>query len=152
MHPDRCTQAARWVARGFFTSDLVPRTSLDELNKVERFLNKVKQLFEWIGIRVYEPERQENGDIHWHLGRNPSDKLKNIMTIGIYEGHTFLIRNINKLPKTYVCKNCQARFTQACSLQRHIKTCVQGRTIIDCPNEAPLTVYERTFYNESQVC
>jgi len=55
--------------------------------------------------------------------------------------------------KTYVCNNCQARFTKACNLQRHIQTCPQGRTIIDWPNEkvkAPLTAYERTFYNKSQ--
>ena len=136
--PDRCTQAAKWIARGFVKSDPVPRTSLDELNKVEGYLNKVKQLL----------FRQENGDIHWHLGKNPSDKLKNVMTIGIYEGHAFLIKDINKLAKTYACKNCQARFTQVYNLQRHIKTCAQGRTIIDCPNEkvkAPPTVYERTF-------
>ena len=110
--PDRCTQAAKWIARGFFKSDLVPRTSLYELDKVERYLNKGKQLFEWIRIRVYEPERQENGNIHWHLGKKPSDKLKNIITIGIYEEHAFLIKDINKLAKTYVCKHCQAQSTQ----------------------------------------
>ena len=79
-HPDRCTQSAR-LARGFFKSDIVQRTCLDELDKVEGYLNKGKQLREWIGIRVYEPERQENGEIYWHLRKNPSDKLKNIMTI-----------------------------------------------------------------------
>jgi len=33
----------------------------------------------------------------------------------------------------------------------HMKTCTQGKTIVDCPNEkvkAPLTNYERTFYDE----
>jgi len=123
------------------------------LDKVEGYLNKGKQLFEWVGIRVYEPECQQNGEIHWHLRKNLSDKLKNIMTVGIYEGHAFLIKDITKLAKTYVCNNCRARFTQACHLQRHIKTCAPGRTIIDCPNEkvkAPLTVYERTFYDEGR--
>ena len=76
--PDRCTQSARLLARGFFKSDLVPRTCLNELDKVEGCLNKGKQLREWIGIRVYEPERQENGEIYWHLRKNPSDKLKNL--------------------------------------------------------------------------
>ena len=42
------------------------------------------------------------------------------MTIGIYEGHAFLIKDITKLAKTYVCNNCQARFTKVCKLQRHI--------------------------------
>ena len=73
--------------------------------------------------------------------------------IGIYIGHAFLIKDITKQAKTYVCNNCQARFTKACNLQRHAKTCPKGRTIIECPNEkvkAPPPVYERTFYNESQ--
>ena len=82
VRPDRCTQLARRLARGFFKSDIVPRTCLDELDKVEQYLNKRKQLQEWIGIRVYMPQRQENGEIYGHLRKNPSDKLKNIMTIG----------------------------------------------------------------------
>ena len=88
--PDRCTQAARQLARGFFKSDLVSRTCLGELDRVETYLNKGKQFCEWVGIRVYEPERQENGEIYWHLRTNTADKLENIMTIGIYEGHAFL--------------------------------------------------------------
>ena len=75
------------------------------------------------------------------------------MTIGIYEGHAFLIKDITKLAKTYVCNDCRGRFTKACNFQRHTKTCSQGTTIIDSPNEkvkAPPTVYERTFYDEGQ--
>ena len=146
--PDRCTRVAKRLAKGFFKSDLVPRTSLGDLHKVEGYLNKGKQLFQWIGIRVYDPEQQENGEICWYLRKNPSDKLKNIMTMGIYED-----QDITKLAKTYVCNNCETRLRKASHLQRHIKTCTQGRTIIACPNEkvkAPLTVYERKFYNESQ--
>ena len=151
--PDRCTQLAKQLARGFFKLDIVPRTCLDELDKVEWYLNKGKQLREWIGIRVYEPERQDNVEIYWHLRKNPSGKLKIIMTIGIYEGHAFLIKDITKLTKTYVCNDCRGRFTQAGHLQRHTKTCTQGTTKIDCPNEkvkAPPTVYKRTFYDEGQ--
>ena len=121
--------------RGFFKSDIQPRTCLGELEKVEQYLNKGKQLREWIGIRVYEPERQQNGEIYWHLRKNSSDKLTNIMTIGIHEGHAFLIKDVTKLAKTYVCNDCRDRFTQACHLQRHVKTCSQGTTIIDCPNK-----------------
>ena len=65
-----------------------------------------------VGIRVYEPELQENGKILWHLRMNPSDKLKNIKMIGIYEGHVFLIKDINKLAKLYACVNSQAGFTK----------------------------------------
>ena len=94
---DRCTQLASQLARGFFKLDIVPRTCLDELDKVEQYLNKGKRLREWLGIRAYEPERQQNGEIYWHLRKNPSDKLKNIMTIGIHECHAFLIKDITKL-------------------------------------------------------
>ena len=148
---DRCTRVAKLLARGFFKSALVPRTSLDELDKVEGHLNEGKHLSQWIGIRVYEPERQQNGEIDWYLRKTPSDKLKNIITIGIHEGHAFLIKDIEKLAKMFVCSNCRGRFTKPCHLQRHIKTCAQGKTTVDCPNEkvkAPLTNYERTFYSE----
>ena len=40
--PDRCTQLAGQLARGFFKLDIVPRTCLDELDKVEGYLNKRK--------------------------------------------------------------------------------------------------------------
>ena len=56
---DRCTKLARQLARGFFKTDIVPRTSLNELDKVEQYLNKEKQLREWIGIRAYVPVRQK---------------------------------------------------------------------------------------------
>jgi len=141
------------LAKGYFKSALVPGTSLNELDKVEGYLNRGKQLSEWLGIRVYEPEHQQNGEIAWHLRNNPSDKLKNIMTIGIHEGHAVLIKDIEKLAKIYVCGNCRGRFTKPCHLQRHMKTCTQGKTVVECPNEkvkAPLTNYERTFYDAGQ--
>ena len=149
--PDCCTQLARELARGFFQLDIVPRTYVDKLDKVEGYLNKGKQLREWIGIRVYDPERQQNEEIYCYLRKNPSDKLKNIMTIGIYEGHAFLIKDITKLARTYVCNDCRGRFAQACHLQRHTKTCTKGETVISCPEEkikTPLTKYEMAFYDK----
>ena len=149
--PHRCTQLARQLARGFFKTDIVPRTSLSELDKVEQYLNKEKQLREWIRIRAYVPVRKKNGDVNWHLRKNTSDKLKNIMTIGIYEGHAFLIKDITKLAKTYVCNDCGDNFTQAGNLQRHAKTCRKGETEISCPEEKltpPLTKYEMAFYDK----
>ena len=144
--PDRSTQAAREHAKSYFkvstTPNDIPRTSFDKLDKVESHLNQGKQLSDWLGIRFSVPWRQENGEILWHLRKNPSD--------GIYDGHTFLIKHFNKLAKKYLCNDCQERFTQACNLQRHAKTCLQGRTIIDCPNErvkVPQTAYEKAFYN-----
>ena len=85
----------------------------------------------------------------WHLRRNPPAKLTNILTIGIYEGHAFTIKDISKLAKTYACVHCRSRFTQACSLQRHTQTCAQGKTVIECPAEkveALQTAFEKAFY------
>ena len=67
-----------------------PKTSLDELDKVERHLNQGAAFPDWLGIRVFEPERGEDGEVVWHLGRNLPPKLTNILTIGIYEGHARL--------------------------------------------------------------
>ena len=105
---------------------------------------------DWLGICVYEPERMEDGEVVWHLRRKPPAKLTNILTIGIYEGHAFVIKDITKLAKTYACVHCHSRrFTKECNLQRHIQTCAQGKTVIDCPAERvelPQTSFEKAFY------
>ena len=75
------------------------------------------------------------------------------MAIGVFEGHAFVIKDIKKLAKTYACAHCNARFTQAGSLQRHAQRCAQGKTVIDCPGEkveAPQTAFEKAFYPRHQ--
>ena len=87
----------------------------------------------------------------WHLIKNPPDAFKKIITLGIYEGHAFLIKDTKKLAKVYACMHCQARCTKAINLHRHGKTCAEGQTKICCSNErlqAPQTAYERTFYGK----
>ena len=81
--PDRSTQFARELAYFKLRTppNDVPRTSLDELDKVEMRLNQELPLSEWLGIRGYEPECQANGEILWHLRKNPSDKLEDIIPI-----------------------------------------------------------------------
>ena len=136
--PDRSTTAARELAKGFFklraAQNDSSKTSLDELDRVERHLNQGAAFSDWLGIRVYEPVLVE-GEAVWHLRRNPPAKLTNILTIGIYEGHAFLIKDISKLARTYACVHCRARFTQTYNLQRHTERCAQGKTVIDCPAE-----------------
>ena len=151
--PDRSTEAARGLAKSFFKLRDTPtncvKTSLDELEKVEMHLNKGVAFSGWLGIRVYMPERVDDKEVVWHLTRNPASKLKNIMTIGIYGEHAFLIKDIAKLAKTYECNHCHARFTQATHLQRHAERCAQGKTVIDCPGEkveAPQSAYQKAFY------
>ena len=165
--PDRSTEAARDLAKSFYKlrnrpNDL-PKTSLDELEKVETQQNKGKDLGEWLGIRVYIPELANADEIEfgietsprivWHLMRNPPIQIKNVMTIGLYGDHAFLIKDIKKLAKSYECNHCHARFTQACSLQRHAERCSQGKTVIHCPGEkveAPQTAYQKAFYPKHQ--
>ena len=151
--PDRSTTAARELGKSFFklraTPNDSPKTSLDELDRGERHLNQKYDFSDWLGIRVYEPECEIDGGVEWHLRRNLPAKLTNILTIGIYEGHAFVIKDISKLAKTYVCVHCRARFTQACNLQRHTQTCAQGKTVIDCPAkrvEASQTAFEKAFF------
>ena len=150
--PDRSTKVAQGLAKSFFKLRNMPtncsKTSLDELEKVEMHLNKGTAFSGWVGIRVYMPEHVGT-EVVWHLTRNPAAQLKNIMTIGIFGEHAFLIKDIAKLAKTYACVHCNARFTQAGSLQRHAERCAQGKTVIDCPGEkveAPETAYEKAFY------
>ena len=112
LRPDRSTTAARELAKSFFNLIATPqdcrKTSLDELDEVEKHLNK-KQIFkDWLGIRVYEPERMEDGEVVWYLRRKPPAKLTNILTIGIYEGHAYIIKDISKLAKIYACVHCRS--------------------------------------------
>ena len=151
--PDRSTKAAQGLAKSFFKLRDTPtncvKTSLDELEKVELHLNKGTAFSGWLGIRVYVPERVDDKEVVWHLTRNPAPQFKNVMTIGIFGKHAFLIKDIKKLGKTYACIHCKARFTQATHLQRHAERCAQGKTVIDCPGEkveAPQTAYEKAFY------
>ena len=153
---DRSTKAAQDLAKSFFKLRNTPtdcaKTSLDELEKVEMHLNKGTAFSGWLGIRVYQPERVGT-EVVWHLTRNPAAQFKNIMTIGIFGEHAFLIKDIAKLAKTYECIHCHARFTQSVSLQRHAERCAQGKTVIDCPGEkveAPATAYEKAFYPKHQ--
>lgn len=125
--PNRSTQVARALAKSFFKFSAIPndcpKTSLNELDRVERHLNQGAAFSDWLRIRVYEPEREEDGEVGWHLRRNPSDK--NILTIGAFDGHAFVIKDIARLAKTYVCVHCRARF----------KRCAQGEMVIDCSAE-----------------
>ena len=61
---------------------------------------------------VFQPKLQEYGEIVWHLRRNLSNKIKDVMTIGIYDGRALLIKYIRKLARRYACMRCKARFTK----------------------------------------
>ena len=82
-------------------------------------------------------------------GRSPPAKLTNILTIGVYKGHAFVIKHITKLAKVHACVHCNQRFTRTNDLHRHAQTCSQGKTVIVCPGErveSPQTAFEKAFY------
>ena len=142
---DCCTRQARALAREIYKSpETCPGVSQDELRKVEQHFR--------LGIRVYEP--QESGD--WLHRRHPAHYEKvgtPPMTIGVYEGHAFLIRDIQKLAKKFVCGDCNARFTQSNSLHRHADRCTQGETKVVCKGEkveAPPSAFEKAFYPQKR--
>jgi len=68
--PHQNTHAVRELAKNYLKFRTVPpnvgKTSLDELDKIERHFNQGKELTDWLGIRVYEPEHEENGEFMWY--------------------------------------------------------------------------------------
>ena len=105
------------------------------------------------GIAAYTV--QPNGDfILTHFPANYNKVGRPVLTIGLYAGHAFLIRNLAQVARSFTCADCQARFTQACHLMRHTKDrCGGGRTKINCPNnriKVPSSAYEKAFYPESR--
>ena len=104
------------------------------------------------GIAAYTV--QPNGDfVLTHLPANYDKVGRPVLTMGIYEGHAFLIRDIKVVAQNYTCGDCQARFTQSCHLVRHACCCSGGQTKINCPNNrirAPSSAYERAFYPDNR--
>lgn len=70
--------------------------------------------------------------------------MKNILTTGIHDGHAFVIKDIARLAKTFVCVHPRGRFTKLCNLQRHAQRCAQGKTAIDSPAEK-VKAAQKTF-------
>ena len=67
---DRSTTAARGLAKSFFKLSVPTnclKSSLDELDRVERHLNQGAAFSDWLGIRVYEPERVKDAEVVWQL-------------------------------------------------------------------------------------
>ena len=167
--PQNCTRVAALMAMFYFNLAKKPKTfhkiSLEDLPAVERSMRKFKfipaversmrnykPVEDWLGIRVYSPIREEDGSVIWVLQRAPLDVLKNVMTIGYFNEHAFLIKDITKLAKLFECKDCQQRFTQTNDLSRHASTCNQGITKIVCQGrkvERPRSNYEAAFYPEN---
>ena len=100
------------------------------------------------GVAAYTV--QPNGDfVLTHLPANYDKVGRPVLSMGLYAGHAFLIRDLAQVTHNYTCGNCQARFTKSCNLIRHASRCSGGRTKINCPNnciQVPTSAYERAFY------
>ena len=106
------------------------------------------------GIAAYTV--QPNGDfILTHVPANYDQVGSPLLNMGLYDGHAFLITDLKQVAGTYTCGDCQARFTRADNLVRHVaNNCSRGQTKINCLNnriKAPSSAYERAFYPE-QTC
>ena len=95
-----------------------------------------------------------NGDFHLtHLPANYDQVGQPVLTMGLYDGHAFLIRDIKQVTQSFTCGDCQARFISSTHLMRHATySCSRpGQTKIVCPNKrikAPASAYEKAFYPE----
>ena len=113
--PDHCIAAARRLTEAYFKKPCpdCPRTALFELDKVEHFLNQNKPVKDWTGFRVVEPVKNDKRDfIVWQLIRQSPATVQNIVNLGVFEGHAFLIKNLDRISKFYACQHCHARFTK----------------------------------------
>ena len=102
------------------------------------------------GIAAYTV--QPNGDfVLTHLPAHYDQVGRPVLSMGLYDGHAFLILDLKQVAHDYTCGDCQARFTRADNLMRHASTCGGGQPKILCPNnriQFPASVYERAFYPE----
>ena len=145
-HVKRNIRRTRELAETFFTQRPGLRNRLTDkhLPLLERHFKQ--------GIAAYTV--QPNGEfLLTHLPANYDKVGRPVMTIGLYDGHAFLIRDIKQVAQNYTCGDCQARFTKSCDLVRHASRCTSGQTKINCPNKrirAPASAYERAFYPDNR--
>ena len=73
VRPDRSTNAARELAKGFLNlagrPQDIPKTSMNELEKVEKYLNAGAPASEWLGFL-------EDETVVWHLFRRAPARVK----------------------------------------------------------------------------
>ena len=137
------TRKTRELARSFFAAH--PKLTVITLQQFHLLERHFKQ-----GIAAYSVTNDGDFVLSYTLSRY--DKVgPPVMTVGLHEGHAFLITDINKVTHNYTCGECLAGFTRASDLTRHSKTCTRGRTNMSCPGNrilAPESAFEKAFYPE----
>ena len=146
--PKHNMRKTRELENSFFTQRPGLRNRL-----TDKHLSLLEKHFKQ-GIAAYTV--QPNGDfILTHVPANYDQVGRPLLNMGLYDGHAFLITDLKQVAGTYTCGDCQARFTRADNLVRHVaNNCSRGQTKINCLNnriKAPSSAYERVFYPE-QTC
>ena len=119
------TQRTRELAQSFFAA--YPKLTFITSQQFHLLEKHFKQ-----GIAAYSVTNE--GDFILTYPPSHYDKVSHpTLTIGLYEGHAFLITDINKVTNNYTCREFMARFTRASDLTRHAPRCTRGRTNISCP-------------------
>ena len=143
----RNIRRTRELAEAFFAQHPGLRNHL-----TDRHLPLLEKHFKQ-GIAAYTV--QPNGDfVSTHLPANYDKVGRPVLTMGLYEGHAFLIQDIKQVTQNYTCGDCQARFTRPDNLFHHTtSSCSGGQTKINCPNKrirAPASAYEQAFYPDNR--
>lgn len=109
--PDQSTQVQRYFKLGI-TPNNIAKTSLDQLDKIERHLNQELLLADWQGNRVYALEHQENGEILWYLFTAPFRQAEeHNYDLNLRRSHIFYQR-YQQTSKVYAWVNCQSMFNK----------------------------------------
>ena len=139
------TRRARELAQSFFAAyRKLPSITLQQFHLLVKHFKQGIAAFSVTNagdfILTYQPS-------HYDKVSYPT------MNIGLYEGHAFLIKDINKASNNYTCGECMARFTRASDFTRHAPRCTSGRTEISCPGNrilSPESAFEKAFYPEGR--
>ena len=120
--PARCVRLTTQLARSFISAHLGlrPPPPVNMGNRVVQPPIGVDKLY-WVekhfqqGIAAFTVTPA--GDfVLTHTPAHYDQIGRPTMTIGIYEEHAFLIKDINKVTNNYTCGDCDARFVKSCNL------------------------------------
>ena len=131
----RLKHVTKHLAKMFFREALLTPLILPTIKDFQLHFNQ--------GIAVYEMTES----CKLLVRSAPIMQNEDIMTIGLYQCHVFLITDIKQFDKTYACPDCQGRFTMAANLSKQVKRyCQKGQTKVSCPGnqiQPPESAYEK---------
>ena len=164
---EKTNRDALKLARDFYKRPNLKRGDVKPTRLVD-FENIAKQFK--VNIRLFEP-RENKDKTAWRLvfGKNQFKKNLPCVDIGLFvyedhdekqaekdnrylrQGHSFFIKDIELLTKTWECVGCWQRFNRHDNYNRHVTggTCGGGKTKLICPGEKferIMNLTEKVFY------